>query len=132
MTELQDKLQAAEAGSPELDRELWHHFGFETVQLGATADWGKFLVKPEPGRPTRIRLQALTTSIDAALALIKEVLPGWSVLMAITPEKTVCDVHEKPLGTVGKWTGHASHKSPALALCLALLSAVEGGSNDRT
>lgn len=67
-----------------------------------------------------VPLPAFTASIDAALTLVPE---GWALLLAIAPHKTICDVHEKPLGEVGRWPGHAEAPTPAIAVCLASLRA---------
>ena len=61
-----------------------------------------------------------TASIDAALTLVPE---GFAVLLATSPNGSVCDVHSKPLGEEGEYPGHSRAATPALALCAASLRA---------
>jgi hypothetical protein len=66
----------------------------------------------------------VTTSLDAALALVAEKLPGHCALLAITPERTVCNLHTKPIGQIGNWHPHAEATTAPLAICAALLKAL--------
>lgn len=65
-----------------------------------------------------MRLFDASAYTDAALSMVPE---GWSVLLAITPGKAICDIHEKPLGQVGQWIAHAKAATPSLALLAAIL-----------
>lgn len=66
-----------------------------------------------------------SSDLTKALDLVKEMLPGWSVLLAITPTKTVCDIHSKPLGdAAGTWPGHAEASTPPPAVLLGLFRAL--------
>ncbi len=124
------KLRDAESGSRELDRELWEHFGFETVSLGSTPNGDRFLVKPEPGRPTRPRMQALTTSLDAIIGLIEEKLKHQSPAIQVEISYAKCRVEVRAF-TACNWkkdSHYAWHKDKCLAACLALLPALGGES----
>lgn len=78
-----------------------------------------------------------TSSVDAALALIGRVLPGWSWSLTVHPSDTpkaaragwdtVCTIYRLDDDyAVERTSGYFSHKSPALALCAALLAAMIG------
>ena len=67
----------------------------------------------------------VTSSIDAAVALVERVRPGFSVLLAWNPERAICNVHPKPLGDMQQWAPVGEAKTPALALLAALLSSME-------
>lgn len=116
-----------EGGSRELDAEIFRALGYHIVSTDRCYPLGvrgyNRFSQEDPQPKTNI-----TTSLDAAIALCERVLPGWSVLLAITPNVAVCDVHTKPLGEPdGKWPGHAQAPKPATALCIALLRALEEG-----
>ena len=121
--ELIERLEAGETGRA-IDADVFRHFGY-TVKVMEGFGGDKFLAYPPDGpqrcEPARL---SVSTSLDAAIALVERMRPGQCVLMAITPAKTVCDVHSKPLGDpVGKWPGHATAPTPAAALIAALLRA---------
>lgn len=99
---------------------------YQNVHIAGDPDW----------RPTHASLhaRAFTSSVDAALWLCAKVLPGWTVSLDETR-----DTREPPppIGShywtcmveqPGGWDGtngaiERSHKTPALALCLAIASA---------
>jgi len=132
MTSLTKQLQSAEAGSRELDAAIFVSlFGGEVqpeyYRNGLTGEEFKLMtgvspVKTKDGWQHR-KARPYTTSIDAALALVKEVLPGWDWSVSHEPEEGSGAIIEK-----GNKAYFLRHKSPAIALCLALLSAaaVEG------
>lgn len=64
------------------------------------------------------RLMVAQAFTDAALSMVPE---GWCVLLAIAPDKSICDIHEKPLGHSGQWIAHTKAATPALALLAAIL-----------
>lgn len=123
MIPLPTQLREAAAGSRELDREIWEAFGYTTWQGEKDGKW--WLAKEPELSATAI--PHVTGSIDAALALIEEVLPGWDWYRDPPPIQQTALV--SPEGIVPRMWYFSAHKSPALALCLALLSAVEGGSD---
>lgn len=105
------RLEAAEVGSRELD---W--------DIGAALFTGvRGCAAPNA-----------TTSLDAALELVKKVLPGW--LWDVTTITTAVGGLRKPLASVVrpdqpegeeiKTWGYGS--TPALALCIAILRAKQG------
>ncbi len=61
----------------------------------------------------------VTSSIDAALALVERVLPGEEVCMSAAFKRATVSVN-------GIYQNDVWAKSPALAIVLALLKAVEG------
>ncbi|WP_296200539.1 hypothetical protein [uncultured Hyphomicrobium sp.] len=103
------RLEAAEVGSHELDKAVSVACG-STIQVWAeTASDGTFLGSVRP----------VTTSLDAALALVERVLPGWSWEIYTAYQikglmKYGCNLDEQD-------TAYAF--TPALALCLAVLKA---------
>lgn len=138
-TDLLKRLESGETGR-EIDAEVFRHLGYTVKMIApfAGSAGGRFLAYPPNGpercEPARL---AITTSLDAAVALVERVLPGWRIsLDQIHPETinakgwtaSVCtpdfDVmffcvteHEK-----GKrWL--ASAPTPAAALVAALLKA---------
>jgi hypothetical protein len=123
--ELQDNLQAAEAGSDRLDHELLLHFGARHEKDWCHEYWfGEERCYDD--RPTQ--------SIDSALVLFGRVLPGWRENKRLMLE---CDPHRGPFWQVrlkrsgDDWPAHGTkHKSPAIALCLALLATDTGGGGD--
>lgn len=64
---------------------------------------------------------AYTASVDAAIALAGRVLPGASVLMGWNQTETT-----RPWARVGTWSApDATGATPAIALCIAVLSAID-------
>lgn len=74
------------------------------------------------------RLPAYTTSIDAALSLANELLPEWNWKVKQDSGTSIAAVF-KPLRH-RETVQYGAHKSPAIALCLALLKAREGSDAD--
>ncbi len=106
MDRLITRLTEAEAGSRELDREVWAYI------------YGAFSSRPIAVKVT----QPVTTSVDAILALIGERMPKgyWEITYA---------AGRKYQGHVAAGfktrTSRCTAKTPALALCAALLTALE-------
>jgi hypothetical protein len=130
MTELQDKLQAAEAGSRELDLLV-----LEACDISPKEWPGDGVVGPEKvfilgGK--KYSLPRVTTSIDAALALVKEVLPGWDIDIYFEADCGADAALYKgdPNRPGFKSTEQFTHRVPAIALCLALLATDTGGGGD--
>ena len=110
ITSLIEKLEGAEAGSPELDADV-------ALQVGWTVHPGDNWIGPH----AEIAVPDYTTSLDAALALAERVLPGWVWNMG---NDLPCWVH--------LWIDDRNYDgnpikgdaaTPALALCAAILRA---------
>lgn len=137
MTDLLTALQSAERGSRELDEAIAVHFKLGEVgwrQANYTMENHPYLQTPSAnhvGGFAREPLPFWTTSIDAALALVERVLPGWKwSLTTLTtsiggfsqPEAFVCPP-DLPGGA--EITAVASAPTPPLALVIALVRAKE-------
>lgn len=78
---------------------------------------------PSPIRQNR----AVTASVDAALALVERVMPGWcKSVVDLRPE--LCEGYVWERGHVGNIQGKAP--TPALAIVLAMLRALEATRSD--
>lgn len=121
MTDLINRLENAVGADRELDKQIWqllvpdvtrrtihvaHHS--KPYDIDETRDAsGRLIIVP-----------SYTVSLDAALALVAEVLPGASVQMHIVSGV----IGSAEIGFNRKvWKGR--HKSPAIALIIALLQA---------
>lgn len=130
MTDLIARHEAAEAGSRELDGEVWYAVHEPDVEHGALhieqTDQGPIEVLTcELGSKYADCVEHYTTSLDAALALASRVLKigAWDVGYAYSSEPPhyarlviVRDAEGQP-----EVYGRAS--TPALALCAAILRA---------
>lgn len=119
------RLEAAAEGSRELDRGVafavklpfpsWASFN----EHAARHDYGTSFIAHGPWIMERI--PPLTTSIDAAVALFAERLPGWawriSAYVNSRPEALIWQAGKEAPQRVAAAT-------PALALCIALLRAL--------
>jgi hypothetical protein len=81
------------------------------------------------GLPHRPEGWPVTTSVDAALALIEKRLPGWSPSIVKVLHEPVWmgevvspDLDEDDISEVG---ADGSAATPALALCIAILNALQ-------
>lgn len=105
-----ERLEAAEVGSRELDREL-----------------NAVLLPDEFFAPAYRTFQMYSRSLDAALQLSERALPGW--LSDINEHKggrwfgCVSDPHRNKRAKHG--LSYAYAPTPALALCIAILKAKE-------
>lgn len=118
MSDLVARLEAAEAGSRELDAEIatevlgWKWIEASHVwELPAGSSWS--------ASRSRWGVPAYTSSLDAITALIGEKLPGWSWSVGSDGQAAVSSPpkgHYVAFGTVAN--------TPALALCAALLRAL--------
>ena len=115
------RLEAAEAGSRELDDAAW---------FAATGEKASYPFDDETDPHIRygtlawVRLPRSTTSLDAALALAERVLPGWVWNMG---NDTRCWAHlwnDLPTYDGNPSMGRAA--TPAVALCNAILRAKQG------
>lgn len=135
LSELKRRVDEATGPDRELDVDLTIFFG--PMPEGAR----KIFVTPDypaiqVGTSTLLELVfPLTASIDAAVALIEQVLPGWGYVID-TYATAVADVNlyapDWPTGPESSATSTAQSARVPLALLSALLAAVEaqGDAND--
>lgn len=116
LSDLLERVRGATGPSRELDADLYRALGYEVRQSGD----GFWTWSQSGGSDLRI-LPKFTASLDAALALVERVLPGW--------EWSVGSDQGCAIATV--WTPHAGvddldvgGPTPALAILAALLSAL--------
>ena len=129
MTNLLDRLKAAEVGSRELDAEIAVLFGVDGA-VSVVSPLADSIFSEVPGWcldacDRSVRAPEITTSLDAALALAKRVLPGlcWSVGQNVHHKLWIAyGLHILPDGEV-ETVGLDSAPTPALALCIAILTA---------
>jgi len=116
------RLEQAEAGSRELDAEVFKAIGaplpsnFGGRKLEFVECGGFWLMPVGNGHRVRYTPPAYTTSLDAAMSLIPE---GWNY--CITPRNGVWVRQSEHFPTI-----HGSAATPALALCIAALKASHG------
>lgn len=72
-------------------------------------------------------LDRFTASIDAAVALIERVLPGWNIVKIemIDEDAKLYECQLETKSETGLVGAYGVHKSIAIALCIALLRAVK-------
>jgi hypothetical protein len=112
MTDLIKRLEEAEEGSADLDREVERALGVIPVGVREDGTWG-------------LKQRPWTTSLDAALALAERVLPGlymWKVEFDDEPTSTPAWAK-----VYAKRDGQSFAHTPALALCAAVLKATDTG-----
>lgn len=118
-----EKLEAADGPSRELDAEI-HDALHSSHMAFNSGNQGWKVLAGDPRSPTReyFELPAYTSSLDAAVALVERVLP--EVEFDINGYRkfysAVVYTGGGPQNEVG-----AQGKHPALALCIALLKALE-------
>jgi hypothetical protein len=100
-----ERLEAAEAGSRELDRAVWSALEFD-----------------HDGEPTKC--PAYTTSLDAALALAERVLPGWGFVLSTgaAGQPAWAQAYPEPVDEDICRDATAAGTRP-LAVCLSILKA---------
>ncbi len=115
MTDLKTKLLEADGGSRELDQKVIRRIKGDWPMRGEGYIW------------PLSEVPHLTTSLDAALALVREAAPEWDINMFIelAHGADVALYKGDPNRPDFQATPECTHKSPAIALCLALLSALE-------
>jgi hypothetical protein len=127
MNELITRLREAEGRDLELEAEIWEHFGYRIKKLNVGTRPGAYLAYPTDGRPERCQPAklAIMSSLDAALALVAEVLKDQSPsvnlnINSVNNHATIAAFTE----TNWRKSDHNGwHKSPAIALLIALLQA---------
>lgn len=120
-----EKLEGAAEGCHDMDAAIFSALGFQLERDTVSGEWVYREPEPLGGWYT---VPPVTTSIDAALALIERKLPGWYWGLGAHSATLLDDADE------GGIRIDVSAKTPALALCIALLQAltpqVEGGEDD--
>jgi hypothetical protein len=147
LPELIDALEKAKRPSRELDTQLWLAITKgatrnSTRVTSSTGAWGPYNIdETRDATGALIIVPAFTASVDAAIALCERVLPehGWElasktshILNCLNPE------YGKPIGKYPHWAAVAKISSkkfedgatPAIALCIAILKALQETSND--
>lgn len=128
--DLIDRLEKAREGSRELDVEICKLLeGGEEIWLQTryTGESYPALRRASPmhiGGFANEHVPFVTTSVDAALALVSRCLPDSCVLMEITPSKTLVNLHTQTLGQFGEWHPLAEAPTAPLAILTALLHAL--------
>lgn len=136
MTDLIARLEAAEAGSRELDGEI-------AALLGLNPPWAPHHSKTQkelfkdggPGLRARTWLAPhLTTSLDAITALIGEKLPGY--YFGLQENRWP----QEPESTTRRWSAYlnaplgqeleGTHRDKYIACCIVLLRAIKEGADD--
>ncbi len=136
MTDLIARLEAAEAGSRELDGEVWYAVHEPDVEHGALhieqTDQGPIEVLTcELGSKYADCVENYTTSLDAALALAERMLPGDRTIGLQQNRCTDPEIQKRCRWTCFiEWTEDGENfeispaaSTPALALCAAILRA---------
>lgn len=133
LAQLIERLEAASEGSRELDATMFRAIGaplpdkFANLNLELT--WGPDGSAYMPVGEMQVRYEppAYTTSLDAIVALIERKLLGWSwgVSGALSPTCTGMLYEPAPTATGYRTKRRADGKTPALALCIAFLRALQ-------
>ena len=151
MTKLIEELEAAEAGSRELDLRIWAHFGGwklvmqpDSIEMRAerydgdvVSEWESVAFKEANGQ-TRVYyafeedLPAYTTSVDEALSLVRgeagEVEHGIDFMDIRTEKGWRAYVGvDRDYAAWSFGSGGPLKANPAMALCIALLRALQAG-----
>lgn len=129
MNDLIKRLEEAEGADREIDAAIWAHFNDGSVedQEHVNMKTGerfflKTSLKGSDGKFRVGRAPTYTESLDAALALVGEILPDHAVGMNEFKHHLSWRANLEK-GGVSKGGGFAYHKSPAIALLIALLKA---------
>lgn len=135
-SDLITRIESAERGSRELDREIARLFGWHRVEPRFARNKHGAWIAPEDfiglhsdGSPILDSLHgtdlhreppSFSVSLDAALALAERLLPGWPIVIGMnqTPET-------KPWARIGRpmFGTDVTASTPALALVSAILKA---------
>lgn len=122
MTDLIKRLESAEAGSRELDAEMYLRFGWSgnaphEVALNTSAEWLDF------------HGWNVTADLSAAIALVERVLPGHSFMFSRSSDgSNFAEFGRGPDGVLiedAMCDGDITPVTLPLAICIALLKALE-------
>ncbi|RFZ89392.1 hypothetical protein D0Y60_01820 [Shinella sp. WSJ-2] len=136
LTSLIEKLEKAEGASRGLDAEISavvepHLFdapGFTPIRPipNFRYDSGENVIRFEGGGLMDVHFfPPATSSIDAAVSLAERLLPGWMRSMLTGLGKTSAYVRDKSILAPDKIEGEGYHATPAIALVLATLRALQ-------
>ncbi len=127
------RLEAATGPDREVDAELWLMFTTGATRKASVVKSSKGLWPDYTIDETReasgrlIVVPSYTASVDAALALAERVLPGWCWELTLMPGEATWqgapEMWPEGLAAPDRCGVYASTKSPALALCIAVLKA---------
>lgn len=131
---LLSRLEAAQGADRELDAALWLVFTPGATRRTLHVPHWKKPYEIDETRDATGRLivvPAVTASIDAALALVERVLPGWDWSVHSHPKRqgephfqdAWAGVRAPPKGPVSGVLHEANGYTPALALLIALVQA---------
>lgn len=129
-TDLQDKLTRASEGSRELDAEV--HKAFNDVKPGYFWDFdagelSQVLWMRKAGFSSiSINTPDYTTSLDAALALLAEVLPGWDWGRRQGEMYLISAYTEDGISKYRGFDSGAPLLPAPIQLCIAILKATQG------
>lgn len=129
-TALIERLEKAESGNRELDALIWLHLnrpeytgGVRALEMRGWYDGrGHLILETDAGEEVAdgLGIGIYTTSIDAALALVERVLPGWGYFLRKDKDGCNCGLVYPDACFVTPGCG----SSPALAILIALLKAI--------
>lgn len=131
---LLDRLREAQGPDRELDADIW-----EAAGNCAHRDKEYYAVQDDTGFTCKdcgidlygVRIPALSASLDAALALTQEVLPGAGWLIGNERGQVDAELFDSQGRWINARRNQGRHKSPAIALLIALLSALQAKEADR-
>lgn len=127
-----ERLEKAEAGSRELDCWIGYHADLLVDDMSWREKIDKFGIEHALNAATsysnvwRTQLPHYSTSIDAAVALVERLLPGWTIASIGQDDGKRWHAElRKGYRTSYSTVALAGSPTPALALCLAALKALE-------
>jgi hypothetical protein len=112
------RLVAASRGSRFLDRKVGVHLGYTRVPESAD---GTTKASWRDPTGTNVRLPRFTSSVDAAIGLVKRLCPDDAVALRVTDGASLALI---------EGAGYCRGASPALSICIAALSLVSGASDE--
>ncbi|WP_392352973.1 hypothetical protein V8F63_09495 [Brevundimonas sp. LF-1] len=124
------RLEAAEVGSRELGHDVLLALGWHREQIGnfygPLYQWSSPDFSPHLISGDEDKLPNPVLSLDAALALVERVLPGWRIGLNSDPDRgPLWAAQVKRRGETWRPIGELA-PTPALALCIAILRAKQG------
>ncbi|PVE25390.1 hypothetical protein DC522_05695 [Microvirga sp. KLBC 81] len=121
LLELKQRVETAEGPDRELDYEIWAALhGWKIRRHGNT----RFFQTPDNYNSVRaLRAPKLTSSLDAAIALLERMLPGWHIDLRRYSDGWYARVQERSYAV--QYPVSAQFGNAALALMHALLTALQ-------